>query len=178
MLIYTFYKIGIKGTKYCYIGSSMNAQQRIRNHKDACSNFSRTNYNCKIYERLREHGGWSAAEVTIINTGEFDTKEDVLIQEQKYIVQYKANLNMVAATGQTLQCLIEQKNLTANLTTESRLKRMRLGSAIWKKSAGKEKYNLWQRNYMRKKMCFKREAKRQLGYYQHSTPLLAHLTGL
>tara|TARA_R110000868_G_scaffold375654_7_gene640242 strand:+ start:198 stop:722 length:525 start_codon:yes stop_codon:yes gene_type:complete len=173
MLVYTFYKIGIKGTKYCYIGSSKDVTKRLYMHKDACSNSSAPNYNCKIYECLRENGGWSAAEVTIIDTREFDAKEDVLIQEQKYIVQYKANLNMVAATGQTLQCLIDQKNLTANLTTETRLKRKRLGSAIWKKSAGKEKYNLWQRNYMRKKMCFKREAKRQLGYYQQSVPEVA-----
>jgi hypothetical protein len=173
MLVYTFYKIGIKGTKHCYIGSSKDVTKRLYMHKDTCNNLNALNYNCKIYECLREHGGWSAAEITIIDTREFELKEDALIQEQKYIVQHKANLNMVAASTASLKTLIERYELTSNLTKESRLKRCRLGTAIWKKAAGKEKYNLWQRNYMRKMMCFKREAKMQLGYYQQSVPEVA-----
>jgi hypothetical protein len=54
------------------------------------------------------------------------------------------------------------KDMTQGNTDENRLKRCRLSTAIWKRGAGKEKYNDWQRNYMRGRQQYVREAKKQL----------------
>lgn len=162
MLVYTFYKIAIKGTKYCYIGSTLNISSRKSHHKIACSNPRHMNHYLKLYQVICEHGGWNNVEFTIIDEKELETKEEALIQEQKYIVQHKANLNSIPASTASLKTLIERYELTPNDTDENKLKRCRLGTAIWKRSYGKEKYNDWQRNYMRGKQQYVREAKKQL----------------
>ena len=159
MLEYTFYKIAIKGTKYCYIGSSLNATQRLKSHKDSCHNPLTTNHHVKLYQTIRDNGGWENTETTIISTQKFETKEQVLIQEQKYIVQHKATLNMVPATTASVNTLIEMKNMTPSDTYENKKKRQKLLTSIWKKTHGKEKYNTWQHNYMRGKQQYNRQVK-------------------
>jgi len=159
MLVYTFYKIAIKGTKHCYIGSSLNATRRLKTHKDSCHNPLTTNHHVKLYQVIRDNGGWENTEATIIATQQFETKEQVLIQEQKYIVQHKANLNMVPATTASVNTLIEMKNMTPTDTDENKKKRQKLLTSIWKKTHGKEKYNTWQRNYMKGKQQYNRQVK-------------------
>ena len=162
MLVYSFYKIAIKGTKHCYIGSTVNISSRKSQHKNVCSNPNAYNHSLKLYQIICEHGGWDNVEFTVIDEKEYETKEQSLIQEQKYIVQHKATLNSVPASTSSLNALIERYELTPNDTDENRLKRCRLGTSIWKRGAGKKKYNDWQRNYMRCKCRYIREAKKQL----------------
>jgi len=162
MKFYSFYKIAIKGTKDCYIGSTTNPTERMRQHKNACSNEYHNNHYLKLYQVISKNGGWDNVEFTLIETKQLATKEEALIQEQKYIVNHKATLNSVPASTGTLKTLIEKKDLTPNDTSENRLKRCRLATAIWKRGKGKEKYNDWQRNYMRGRQQYVREAKKQL----------------
>jgi len=162
MLVYSFYKIAIKGTKHCYIGSTVNIYSRKSSHKSACINPNAYTHHLKLYQVICEHGGWDNVEFTVIDEKEYETKEQSLIQEQKYIVQHKATLNSVPASTSSLNALIERYELTPNDTDENRLKRLRLGTSIWKRGSGKEKYNDWQRNYMRCKYLYIREAKKQL----------------
>ena len=161
-MFYSFYKIGIKGTKHCYIGSTIDINSRKSAHKSACINPNHPNHPLKLYVIIRENGGWDNVEHSLIETKEYKTKEEALIQEQKYIVQHKATLNSVPASTSSLNALIERYELTPNDTDENRLKRCRLGTSIWKRGAGKKKYNDWQRNYMRCKQQYIREAKKQL----------------
>ena len=77
-------------------------------------------------------------------------------------MKHKASLNSSDATVYSLNTLIEMKDMTQGNTDENRLKRCRLSTAIWKRGAGKEKYNDWQRNYMRGRQQYVREAKKQL----------------
>lgn len=162
MLVYSFYKIAIKGTKHCYIGSTINISSRKSAHKNACINKYNNNHYLKLYQIICENGGWDNIEFTLIETKELETKEEALIQEQKFIVQHKTTLNSVPASTASLNTLIERYELTPNDTDENKLKRCRLGTAIWKRSYGKEKYNDWQRNYMRGKQQYFREAKKHL----------------
>ena len=161
-MFYSFYKIGIKGTKHCYIGSTIDINRRKSQHKNACSNPNHINHHLKLYVIIRENGGWDNVEHSLIETKQYETKEQSLIQEQKYIVQHKATLNSVPSSTSSLNTLIERYELTPNDTDENRLKRWRLGTAIWKRGSGKEKYNEWQRNYMRCRQQYLREAKKQL----------------
>ena len=155
MLVYTFYKIAIKDTKYCYIGSTTNLNKRIASHKNSCINYLQPNYDFKLYKVIREHGGWENVEYSIVGLHEVETRCDAMVQEQKYIVQHKANLNSMPATSYSLNTLMEMKDMTPTNT----MKRLRLTTTIWKKTTGKEKYNAWQRNYMRGKMAYDRQAK-------------------
>lgn len=160
MKFYSFYKIAIKGTKHCYIGSTIQFTKRIINHKNSCLDPNSPSHHLKLYVIIREHGGWDNLIITVIETKELETKEEVLIQEQKYIVQHKATLNTIPASTSSLNALIERKNLTPTDTVENRLKRCRLTTAIWKRSHGKEKYNANQREVMRKRSQYKKEVKK------------------
>lgn len=155
MLVYTFYKIAIKDTKYCYIGSTTNLNRRLNSHKNSCHNYLQPNYHFKLYEVIREHGGWQNVEYSVVGLHEVETRCDAMVQEQKYIVQHKANLNSMPATSYSLNTLMEMKDMTPTNT----MKRLRLTTTIWKKTTGREKYNAWQRNYMRGKMAYDRQAK-------------------
>lgn len=155
MLVYTFYKIAIKDTKYCYIGSTTNLNRRLNSHKNSCHNYLQPNYHFKLYEVIREHGGWQNVEYSVVGLHEVETRCDAMVQEQKYIVQHKANLNSMPATSYSLNTLMEMKDMTPTNT----MKRLRLTTTIWKKTTGKEKYNAWQRNYMRGRMAYDRQAK-------------------
>jgi hypothetical protein len=88
-----------------------------------------------------------------------ETRSEAMVQEQKYIVHFKANLNSMSATSYSLNTLIEMKDMTPLDTAKNKLKRVRLTTQIWKKTTGKEKYNAWQRNYMRGKMAYNKQAK-------------------
>lgn len=155
MLVYTFYKIAIKDTKHCYIGSTTNLNRRLNSHKNSCHNYLQPNYHFKLYEVIREHGGWQNVEYSVVGLHEVETRCDAMVQEQKYIVQHKANLNSMPATSYSLNTLMEMKDMTPTNT----MKRLRLTTTIWKKTTGREKYNAWQRNYMRGRMAYDRQAK-------------------
>jgi hypothetical protein len=128
-------------------------------HKNSCHNYLQSTYHFKLYQVIREHGGWQNVEYSIVGLHEVNSRCEAMVQEQKYIVQHKANLNSMAATSYTLGTLMEMKDMTLSDTAENKLKRSRLTTQIWKKSTGKEKYNAWQRNYMRGKMSYDRQAK-------------------
>jgi len=159
MLVYTFYKIAIKDTKYCYIGSTTNLIKRMGSHKNSCINYLQPNHHLNLYEVIREHGGWQNVIWCIVGIHEVANRIDAMVQEQKYIVKYKANLNSMSATSYSINTLMEMKDMTPLDTVENKLKRLRLTTQIWKKTTGKEKYNAWQRNYMRGKMAYNKQAK-------------------
>jgi len=159
MLVYTFYKIAIKDTKYCYIGSTTNLIKRMGSHKNSCINYLQPNHHLNLYEVIREHGGWQNVIWCIVGIHEVANRIDAMVQEQKYIVKYKANLNSMPATSYSINTLMEMKDMTPLDTVENKLKRLRLTTQIWKKTTGKEKYNAWQRNYMRGKMAYNKQAK-------------------
>lgn len=159
MLVYTFYKIAIKDTKYCYIGSTTNLKRRMNSHKNSCINYLQPNHHFKLYEIIREHGGWENVEYSIVGLHEVESRCEAMVQEQKYIVKNKANLNSMSATSYSLNTLIEMKDMIPLDTAENTMKRLRLSTKIWKKTTGKEKYNAWQRNYMRGKMAYNKQAK-------------------
>jgi hypothetical protein len=128
-------------------------------HKNSCINYLQPNHHLNLYEVIREHGGWQNVIWCIVGIHEVANRIDAMVQEQKYIVKYKANLNSMPATSYSINTLMEMKDMTPLDTVENKLKRLRLTTQIWKKTTGKEKYNAWQRNYMRGKMAYNKQAK-------------------
>ena len=54
------YKITCKDSniKDVYVGHTTNFVQRKHAHKQSCINEKSTNYNCKLYQVIRNNGGW------------------------------------------------------------------------------------------------------------------------
>jgi len=44
--------------KYVYVGHTTSFKERKYKHKSTCNNENSKKYNCKIYQTIRENGGW------------------------------------------------------------------------------------------------------------------------
>jgi predicted GIY-YIG superfamily endonuclease len=82
---------------YTYIGSTKDLKQRINTHKCACNKKDRKKYNMKIYEMIREAGGWDKCEMTPIEEYECETKQQALIREEYWRREYTSDLNSIRA---------------------------------------------------------------------------------
>jgi len=87
-----------------YIGSTSNFRNRKYNHKDNCNNSNRKNYNVKIYQTIRENGGWDNWRMVILEEMIDTTKIQANIREEHYRLELGATLNsMCCGTGLTKQ---------------------------------------------------------------------------
>jgi hypothetical protein len=91
------YKITCKdpNTKDVYVGHTTNFVQRKHAHKQGCTNAKSSNYNCKLYEVIRNNGGWTNWKMEIINF--FDCKDhyEARKKEQEYFNLLNATLNSI-----------------------------------------------------------------------------------
>jgi len=93
------YKIYCKNPeiKDCYIGSTCNFKNRVSNHKSAYNT-----ENNKLYECIRNNGGWDNWEFTIINEYRISmTTNELLKKEKKYIEKFIPALNQNIPTGKS-----------------------------------------------------------------------------
>jgi len=114
------YKISCKDENItdCYIGSTINFKQRKKKHKGVCNNKNDKRYNSKLYQFIRENGGWDNWIIEIIEEIETDDTNQLLKKERDYI-----NLNNSSLNTRKI-----------HITEEEKLK------------AQKEKNNKWKRN--------------------------------
>ena len=92
-----FYRILCNDTSVndLYIGHTTNFVQRKYAHKQGCINPKSVNYNCKLYNVIRDNMGWDNWTMEIIA---FHNCEDLMAakkQEQQYFEEYKATLNSI-----------------------------------------------------------------------------------
>ena len=92
-----FYMIFCKDTTIddLYIGHTTNFVQRKQSHKQSCSNTKNTNYKCKLYNVIRDNGGWDNWKMQIIAFHECDDLMEAKKYEQKYFEEYNATLNSI-----------------------------------------------------------------------------------
>ena len=102
---YVIYKIVCDDMpEFIYVGSTTNFTQRKKSHKNACNNINNKSYNYKIYQIIRENGGWENWRIVIINECEQGlTKTQAHILEEEFRVKLNANLN-----GQKCYTTIEE----------------------------------------------------------------------
>jgi hypothetical protein len=88
---YIIYKIKSldQSIDYCYIGSTQNFTKRKSLHKCCCNNI---NKKTKLYNTIRENGGWGKFEMTPIEEYVCDTSLQAHIREQYYINLIEGNL--------------------------------------------------------------------------------------
>ena len=92
-----FYKISCKDESISevYIGHTTNFVQRKSGHKQSCNNSKSANYSCKLYEFIRQNGGWNNWRMDIIAYHECNDHYEARKKEQELFISHKATLNSI-----------------------------------------------------------------------------------
>jgi hypothetical protein len=78
-----------------YVGHTINFVQRKCSHKQSCSNEKSLNYKCKLYEVIRNNGGWTNWHMEIINFYNCRDQREAREKEQEHFVSLNATLNSI-----------------------------------------------------------------------------------
>jgi hypothetical protein len=91
------YKITCKDSNVndVYVGHTTNFVQRKHAHKQSCINIKSLNYKCKVYEVIRNNGGWNNWSMEIINFFNCRDHYEARQKEQEYFVLLNATLNSI-----------------------------------------------------------------------------------
>ena len=92
-----FYKIFCKDVSVTdlYIGHTTNFVQRKSAHKQSCLNPKSANYKLKLYNVIRENGGWTNWQMDIIAHHHCKDHYEARTKEQEYFISYNATLNSI-----------------------------------------------------------------------------------
>ena len=80
MFIYRIFK---DGDENYYIGSCVDFVNRRYQHKTSCNNPNSKHHNYKIYQHIRQHGGWAAWDMEVLETAANRAREIELIKLNK-----------------------------------------------------------------------------------------------
>jgi len=78
-----------------YVGHTTNFVQRKCAHKISCMNSKSGNHNCKVYQVIRNNGGWDNWKMMIIAFYNCKDLYEARKKEQQHYVELKANLNSI-----------------------------------------------------------------------------------
>ena len=78
-----------------YVGHTTNFVQRKHSHKQTCINEKNPNYKCKLYEIIRNHGGWENWKMEIIIFFNCKNHYEAIKKEQEYFLSLNATLNNI-----------------------------------------------------------------------------------
>ncbi len=126
-----FYKIHCKNpdVKDVYIGHTTNFVQRKCAHKQSCTHENNSNYNCKVYNIIRQYGGWDNWKMEIIAFQDCEDNYAARKLEQKYFEEHNATMNSIEPLPKpktipqpepvvyTKNKILNQKKSNANFTT-------------------------------------------------------------
>jgi len=88
------YKLCRDGINDFYIGSSFNMKERKYSHKNKCNNSKCKAYNFKVYQYIRENGGYENWKYEILVEKEFENKTALEIKEKECIKLLNPSLNI------------------------------------------------------------------------------------
>jgi len=78
-----------------YVGHTTNFIQRKHAHKQCCINNKSSNYNCKLYQVIRNNGGWTNWSMEIVNFFNCKDHYEARKKEQEYFELLHATLNSI-----------------------------------------------------------------------------------
>ena len=84
-----------------YIGSTTNFRGRKYEHRNNCLNEKIKKHNFKIYQFIRENGGWDEWEMIAVENYPCESKRELEIRERFHIETLKAKLNKIIPTRTT-----------------------------------------------------------------------------
>lgn len=80
--------------KDCYVGHTTNFIKRKQCHKIYCNKEIYKEYNFKVYQFIRENGGWNNWSMIMIEQISCENFNEASKLERKFLEEYKATLNM------------------------------------------------------------------------------------
>ena len=98
----TIYKLTCKDKNVTdiYIGYTTNFIQKKYNHKQNCTNVNSSKYNCELYKKIRQSGGWDNWKMEVIKVYKLETQNDAIQKENEHI-------NLLRGTN-TVENMIKQ----------------------------------------------------------------------
>ena len=143
------YKITCKDPdiKDVYVGHTTNFVQRKHAHKQNCNNPKSSNYACKLYNTIREKGGWTNWHMEILNFFNCFDHFEARQKEQEYFISLNANLNTIQPMPKPKEKEDEEENIVIKETQIDNTQKQRICS-----SCGKT-YSCKQSLYIHKKNC-------------------------
>ena len=81
-----------------YIGSTTNFTKRKQHHKNAVSNTNSPMYSRKLYVSIRSSGGWESWNMIKICDYPCNNNHEAKLEEDKHMMELKANMNMRRAS--------------------------------------------------------------------------------
>ena len=81
-----------------YVGSTTNFTKRKQHHKNRCLNEKGKKYNLKVYKMIREYDGWENWSMIKICDYPCKNRREAELEEDKYMTELKANMNMKRAS--------------------------------------------------------------------------------
>jgi hypothetical protein len=108
------YQIKCKDTTVTdvYVGHTTNFVQRKHAHKQSCNNDKSANYKCKLYEVIRNNGGWSNWQMEIIVFLNCRDHYEARQKEQEYFISLHATLNSIEPMPKPKQKEITNINIS------------------------------------------------------------------
>ena len=79
--------------KDCYIGQTTNFIKRKQQHKRYSNNENLTYSNLKVYQFIRENGGWDNWTMVMIEQISCENFNEACKLERKFLEEYNATLN-------------------------------------------------------------------------------------
>lgn len=119
---YIIYKISIDD--YIYIGSTRDYHQRKIRHKHNCSYQNGDHFKIKVYQLIREAGGWDKCEMIPIEEYECENQLQARIREEHWRREYNANMNSKQAYT-SIEEKKEHKNEQANIYRQNNKEKIR-----------------------------------------------------
>ena len=77
-----------------YVGSTTNFRNRKNQHKTNCNNEKGKKYKVKVYQTIRENGGWEKYSMIEIEKYPCKDKNEALARERHWLEELKAKLNV------------------------------------------------------------------------------------
>jgi hypothetical protein len=81
-----------------YVGSTTNFTKRKQQHKESCLNEKSNKHNLKVYTNIRENDGWENWNMIKICDYPCENRREAELEEDKYMTELKANMNMIRAS--------------------------------------------------------------------------------
>ena len=81
-----------------YVGSTTDFTNRKRYHKCNCYNEKAKGYNLKVYKMIRDNDGWKNWNMIKICDYPCNNRREAELEEDKYMTELKASMNMKRAS--------------------------------------------------------------------------------
>jgi hypothetical protein len=79
--------------KDCYVGHTINMTERKCAHKTHCNNEKDKRYNFKIYQIIRENGGWDNWNMVLVEKFPCNNRQEACKREREVLEELDAKMN-------------------------------------------------------------------------------------